>query len=120
MASFGVAVSNDGTNEPLPQNHVYCRGCGKPIHKQAPACPKCGAPQSVTGTLPSGRKDRVTAALLAFFLGGFGGHKFYLGQTGMGIFYILFFWTFIPMIVSLIEGIIYLTMSDSEFSTKYI
>ena len=27
-------------------------------------------------------KDKTTAALLAFFLGGFGVHKFYLGEKG--------------------------------------
>lgn len=25
---------------------VFCRGCGHQIHESAPACPKCGAPQS--------------------------------------------------------------------------
>lgn len=104
----------------LPLNHVFCRGCGKPIHGQAPTCPKCGAPQSVTGGISgSGRKERVVAALLAFFLGGIGGHKFYLGQIGMGILYLVFCWTFIPAVVALIEGIIYLTMSDADFSRKY-
>ena len=29
-----------------------------------------------------GNKNRIVAALLAFFLGGFGAHKFYLGQIG--------------------------------------
>ena len=24
---------------------IYCRGCGKEIHEDAQACPKCGAPQ---------------------------------------------------------------------------
>ncbi|MDE7471742.1 MAG: TM2 domain-containing protein [Paramuribaculum sp.] len=34
-------------------------------------------------------KSKQTATLLAFFLGGLGAHKFYLGQTGMGILYLL-------------------------------
>lgn len=105
----------------LPPNHVYCRGCGKAIHAQAATCPKCGAPQYAGARLQSatGGKDRVTAALLAFFLGGIGGHKFYLGQIGLGLLYLFFCWTFIPMIVALIEGIVYLTMSDADFSQKY-
>ncbi|HEX2573335.1 MAG TPA: TM2 domain-containing protein, partial [Polyangia bacterium] len=41
-------------------------------------------------------KDKNTAAILAFTLGGIGVHRFYLGQTGMGIVYLLFCWTFIP------------------------
>jgi TM2 domain-containing membrane protein YozV len=53
-------------------------------------------------------------------LGGLGVHKFYLGQIGMGILYILFCWTSIPSIIGLIEGIIYLTSTDEQFYTKYV
>lgn len=66
----------------------------------------------------SGR-NRVTAAVLGILLGNIGAHKFYLGQTGMGILYLLFCWTFIPGVVGLIEGIIYLTMTDDDFQVKY-
>ena len=34
--------------------------------------------------------------------------------------YLLFCWTFIPAIVALIEGIIYLTMTDVDFYNKYV
>lgn len=34
-------------------------------------------------------KSKTTATLLAFFLGGFGVHKFYLGQTGQGVLFLL-------------------------------
>ena len=63
-------------------------------------------------------KNRVTAGLLAILLGGLGIHKFYLGKTGTGILYLLFFWTGIPAIIGLIEGIIMLTQSDEEFRVK--
>jgi TM2 domain-containing membrane protein YozV len=49
------------------------------------------------------RKSSTTAILLALFLGGVGAHRFYMGQVGLGIFYLIFFWTFIPAIVALIE-----------------
>ncbi|NLB71358.1 MAG: NINE protein [Chloroflexi bacterium] len=49
------------------------------------------------------RKDPTTAVLLALFLGGLGAHKFYLGQTGAGIVYLLFCWTSIPAWIALIE-----------------
>lgn len=62
---------------------------------------------------------KLTAVLLAFFLGGFGVHKFYLGDTKMGIIYLLFCWTGIPSIVALIEFIMYLMMSDADFDKKY-
>jgi TM2 domain-containing membrane protein YozV len=64
-------------------------------------------------------KSRLVAALLAFFLGGIGIHKFYLGQTAMGVVYLLFSWTFIPMFVSWIEGVIYLLSSERSFALKY-
>lgn len=57
--------------------------------------------------------------MLAFFLGGFGVHKFYLGRIGAGVLYLLFFWTFIPAIIAFIEMIIYITMSDEAFAAKY-
>lgn len=36
------------------------------------------------------RKDAVIAVLLAFFLGSFGAHHFYLGRNGLGVLYLLF------------------------------
>jgi TM2 domain-containing membrane protein YozV len=65
------------------------------------------------------RKNRIVALLLAVFLGDWGIHKFYLGQVGWGILYILFSWTFIPMVIGWIEALMYLTMSDKEFEAKY-
>lgn len=93
----------------------YCTGCATPLHISARACPQCGA--NLGGVV--GNKSRVTAALLAFFVGGIGIHKFYLGRTGAGILYLLFCWTFIPAFIAFIEFIIYLTMSDDAFAAKY-
>jgi TM2 domain-containing membrane protein YozV len=64
-------------------------------------------------------KSRMVAALLAFFLGGLGAHKFYLGQTGWGILYLLFCWTFIPTLVSLVEGCLYILSTERQFALKY-
>lgn len=63
-------------------------------------------------------KSKVAAGLFGIFLGGFGVHKFYMGKVGMGILYLLFCWTFIPALIGLIEGIIYLCESDEEFARK--
>ncbi len=64
-------------------------------------------------------KNKIVAALLAFFLGGFGIHKFYLGQTFKGIIYLIFFWTFIPAIIAFFEFIILLVMTDDDFNKRY-
>lgn len=64
-------------------------------------------------------KSKGTAILLCFFLGGFGAHKFYLGQTGAGVVYLLFCWTFIPAIIAFIEMIILICMSEQDFNAKY-
>ena len=76
---------------------------------------------SSTSVFPTqvGDKNRIVAAILAFFLGGFGIHKFYLGQIGLGILYLIFFWTFIPALVAFIEFFIYLCTSDEDFARKY-
>jgi TM2 domain-containing membrane protein YozV len=42
--------------------------------------------------------------LLAIFLGGIGGHKFYLGNFVLGILYLVFCWTGIPSVVALVEA----------------
>ena len=103
----------------------FCSECGAIIKAKAEICPKCGvrqAGQSTAinlGAVASNGKSRVAAALFAFFLGGFGGHKFYLGQVGLGIVYLIFCWTFIPTIIAFIEFILFLTMSDEAFNQKY-
>lgn len=65
------------------------------------------------------RKSKLASALLAIFLGDFGAHKFYLGRPGMGILYLLFFWTGIPAVIGIIEGIMYLLQSEESFQENH-
>jgi len=83
-----------------------------------------GAPISL-----SGDKNKIVAALLAFFLGGIGIHKFYLGKTTAGVIMLLcgtVGWiTFgilpgIIFIIAFIEFIIYLVKPDAEFHRDYV
>jgi TM2 domain-containing membrane protein YozV len=106
---------------------VFCRACGHNMSAQAEACPQCGHPTSTLPLAPASAgivgaggppKSRVVAGVLGLLIGGFGVHKFYLGKVGLGVVYILFFWTFVPAIIGFIEGIIYLVQSDEEFSYK--
>ena len=65
------------------------------------------------------KKDRISAALLAAVLGFIGIHKFYLGNCTAGILYLVFFWTFIPAILSLIDFATILFMDDNAFDARY-
>lgn len=64
-------------------------------------------------------KNKTTTALLAFFLGGLGVHRFYLGQIILGIFFLIFSWTLIPTFIGFIDFIIFLAMSKEKFDWKY-
>lgn len=70
-------------------------------------------------------KNKVTAAMLAFFTGFMGGHKLYLGRTGGFIgFMILFIVSLnvgipISLIAGVMEGIKLLNMSEQDFDRKY-
>ena len=71
-------------------------------------------------------KNRITAAMLAMFLGMFGVHKFYLRDQGTGIFYIILgmiginvFKTPISMFLGWIDALSLFTMSDEKFDAKY-
>ena len=78
-------------------------------------------------------KNKIVAAVLAWFLGYLGIHCFYLGQNTKGIIYlavsgvgILFCWLILPAFLLCITGllafidfILILVMSDEEFNRKF-
>ena len=64
-------------------------------------------------------KSKSTAILLVLFLGGLGAHKFYLGNNLVGLFYVLFSWTGIPLFLSLIDLIILIFTDKNKFNNKY-
>ncbi|MFT0546616.1 TM2 domain-containing protein [Allopusillimonas ginsengisoli] len=61
--------------------------------------------------------QRKVAIVLAFFLGWLGAHRFYLGQIGWGILYLIIFWLFTPLavVLGLIDALRYLLMADDAF-----
>jgi TM2 domain-containing membrane protein YozV len=122
-----------------------CEYCGYKSREKAVKCPLCGASlkmvekviadayyentktkttthnttytkQTNNYTPLLGEKNRIIAALLAFFAGSIGLHKFYMGNIASGIMYIMFWWTAIPSILSFIDGISLLCMTDSKFN----
>lgn len=62
--------------------------------------------------------SRKIAIVLAVFLGWLGAHRFYLGQIGWGIFYLILLYIVPPIAVlaGFIDAIRYLFMSNDEFS----
>lgn len=62
-------------------------------------------------------KDKNLAAILAFFGGMFGLHRFYLGQIGLGVFYCIIFP--IAAMIGVLDAIIFLAMSEESFDDKY-
>ena len=101
----------------------YCHACAQVLDSRAEICPQCGVRQPMMytggGAATASGRNRIVAALFAILLGTFGVHKFYTGKVGMGVLYLVFFWTAIPALVGFIEGIIYLTMSDADFAAKF-
>ena len=64
-------------------------------------------------------KKKNVAAVLAILLGTFGVHKFYLGDKGIGIIYLLLCWTGIPTLAGVIDGVLLLIKSNDSFDAKY-
>ena len=81
------------------------------------------APAYFVAPPPSTSRSKIVAALLAFFLGIFGVHRFYLGRIGSGIVMLLLTCTIVGMAVTgvwaLVDMLRYLFMSDREFAFRY-
>ena len=94
--------------------------------KSAPPRP-VQAPDPIAAAF-HGPKNRTTAGLLAIFLGGFGAHKFYLGYQNAAIIHLvvcfvgslLIIGPFVIGVISLIEGISYLSKTEEDFHNTYV
>ncbi len=102
----------------------YCHNCAEPTPAGVAVCPRCGVsiipPAGAPGyAAPAAQKSKIAAALLAFFLGTFGVHNFYLGYTNKAIWQLLLgtvgaclgVGPFISGIWGIIEGVQILTGS---------
>ena len=71
---------------------------------------------------------RIIAAVLAFFLGGLGVHKFYLGINKVGVIYLLitilgsfiFVGPLVTFIFCIIDIVKYLKCTPEEFEQTYV
>lgn len=68
-------------------------------------------------------RNKLVAALLAFFLGTLGIHRFYLGRNGSGVLMLVLSLTVVGLIVTmpwaLVDMVRYLVMPDEEFAQRY-
>jgi TM2 domain-containing membrane protein YozV/Tfp pilus assembly major pilin PilA len=96
---------------PAP-GHKQCDSCGADILAKAEICPKCGVRQH-------SHVSKAVLLLVTFFFGGLGAHKFYLGKWWQGALYLLFFWTWIPALIALVEFIVYCFTSEERLNEKY-
>ena len=94
-------------------------------------CPGCGAQQNEYNNVnnnspfepcgPEG-KSRGVAAILALIIGGLGIHYFYIGKVNAGIYCLLLslvtcgLWA----TITFVQGIIFFTMTNSEFEEKFV
>lgn len=69
------------------------------------------------GELGRRYSPRKIAIVLAIFLGWLGAHRFYLGQIGWGIVYLIILYVFAPLAIALalIDAARYLFMADEDF-----
>ena len=106
---------------------MFCKQCGKPIDDGQEFCEECKVSANANaqtyntnannGYSNSEAKSKMAAGLLGIFLGTFGVHNFYLGNTGKAVAQLLIsvlscgFLAPVSSIWGLIEGILILTGS---------
>jgi TM2 domain-containing membrane protein YozV len=87
-----------------------CPECQTPISPAAKSCPRCGYK----------RKSRLTAACLAFFLGGLGAHELYLGRPKVAACFFLASATGFGVVLAVVAGWLqamsWLRASDDDFA----
>ena len=119
---------------------AFCVNCGNKLESGVKFCANCGHPVTFSGgsnvqdtpqhtvvyvqapqqdIYVHERKSKGLALTLCFFLGWMGAHEFYLRKYLWGSLYLIFFWTFIPLFLSIIDFIIMLLTPKSVFHKMY-
>lgn len=131
----------------MATQYVTCPRCSAQNSSLNTTCMTCGSQLPIApmpmqhqpnygGRPPAGADKKIAAGICGIILGGLGIHKFILGYSQEGIILlgvyvvsiILAIVTcgigiplmFIPSVIGIIEGIIYLTKSDEEFVQTYV
>lgn len=128
----------------MATQYVTCPNCKTQNMAPGGRCTNCGTSlpigampmQPVYQQRPPGADKKIAAGICGILLGGLGVHKFVLGYQNEGIIMlsvylgglVLSFFTcgitglasIAVGIIGIVEGIMYLTKSDEEFSQTYI
>jgi TM2 domain-containing membrane protein YozV len=133
VSEHAVACMSCGAK---PVGHrKFCHHCAAALNLEQVICIKCGAgidtadtSRSTAGGANTGtsrQKNKLVAGLLALLLGGIGAHKYYMGSWGWGLVFTAaviltgFILGVVTSIIALVEGIMYLMMSEDTFAEKY-
>lgn len=132
LEAEGISNNQQGsTAEPVKLNAAQtppATGIGRKKRPRQGAVTKVGgqeiAPLREKITTPDNLRrsvlfQKVIMSGLAIVLGTFGVHKFFQGKTKWGMAYLFLFWTMIPTLVSIVEGIRYLFMPVDDFYHQY-
>ena len=65
--------------------NAFCPNCGQPTVPGAAVCTSCGVALNNTIEQKTSEKSKMAAGLLGIFLGAWGIHNFYLGNTNRGV-----------------------------------
>jgi TM2 domain-containing membrane protein YozV len=100
---------------PIPSDAYWCKNCGRNLPSGQPPPQQLLTQAALTQDMTeqqrwlfqsqfdAARKHEGTGIVLALLLGGLGAHRFYLGEIGLGVLYVLFVWTFVPAIIAFFE-----------------
>lgn len=112
--------SNNSSNISLKDFNQYFGNNNTPSNK-IPSSQNVNS-DNISNSAPQNNlpvKNKTIAILFALFLGSLGVHKFYLKKIVPGILYLIFCWTYIPIILSIIDLIILIVSSEEKLSQKY-
>ena len=116
---------------------AYCVNCGKELESGAKFCTNCGHPATINQVQDTPqqtvvyvqvpqqdiyvheRKSKGLALTLCFFLGWMGAHEFYLRKYFWGSLYLIFCWTFIPLLLSIVDFILIFLTPKKIFHKMY-